>query len=546
MHKYILVLSLLILLASCAQRKEPSGSEIAETDLKGWHLKDLTDDSIPGISLHKAYNELLQNKKSEEVIVAVIDTEMDIQHEDLKNKIWKNKDEIPNNDIDDDQNGYVDDIQGWNFITNKKGDSELFVNYEYTRILKKYNNSFFSKIYSEIPNDQKDIYKLYLKAYKKYQEQMKYAFERKTYIDKHIEDYDYVRDVFKMEFPRGKQEKSKVDSLKNIFKSDDSKKRGFEYLDRLIKYDITKEWIDQYARKAYERLEKLLNLEYNDRKLVGDDLENLADIVYGSPIVNKNIDFLEHATLMAGVIAATRDNNIGIDGIVENVKIMPLSISSMGDEQDKDMALAIRYAADNGAKIINISTGKEFSLHPQWILDAIKWAEQKDVLIVNSSGNNALNLDDPYIDDYPDDVDLNKQEVTDNFIKVGGTSYSFDKNLAYKYSDYGRSNVDIMAPAVKIYTTTSSQQGNYRFSSGTSDACAITSGVAALIRSYYPDLKASEVKEIILRSGTTVNKDVEIEKSKNNTITIPFSELSKTGKIVNAYSALKMAKSFNK
>ena len=249
---------------------------------------------------------------------------------------------------------------------------------------------------------------------------------------------------------------------------------------------------------------------------------------------------MDHGTLTTGVLAASRANNTGAKGITDNIKVMSLCISPYGDEHDKDMALAIRYAVDNGAKIINISSSKEFSLREDWVHDAIKYASDNDVLIVTSAGNSNYNLDEPDTFNYPDDTKEDGTEVADNFIKVGATTY-LSEEFKRSSSSYGKNSVDVFAPGLKIYTTSSQKNEKYTYSGGTSAATPIVSGVAALVRSYYPKLSASQVKEIILQSGVSYNIDIEIEQEDSTKKSIPFSELSKSGKVVNAYNALLMA-----
>jgi len=218
---------------------------------------------------------------------------------------------------------------------------------------------------------------------------------------------------------------------------------------------------------------------------------------------------------------------------------MPLCISTYGDEHDKDMALAIRYAVANGASIINISSGKDYSLHSDWVEKEIIRAHNQDVLIVTSAGNDHLNLDQKEVFNYPNDTNSKGDEIVDNFIKVGASTNNLNKNIKRKSSNYGKTEVDIFAPGENIYTT--SPNNTYSTKNGTSYAAPIVSGVAALIRSYYPSLSAAEVKDILMKSGTAYHIDIEIEQEDGSKKLVPFSELSKSGKIVNAYNALLLA-----
>ncbi len=505
-----------------------------------WSYQDLLNDSLPGISLNKAYIEILDKVEKRDVIVAVIDMAVDIDHEDLKDKIWVNTHEIPNNKIDDDNNGYVDDINGWNFLGNSNGKNILFTNYEYTRIVRAYHNMFKDKEMINVSEDQKDNFLLYVRAKKKYDERVRYAQNDKAYIDYYDTGYIEATKALQNFFPQKKYSKKKLDSVKKLHKEDKVLSRHLDYMLIYVQYKLTPKWIQNYKRKAYERIDKLLNLDYDERIIIGDNPNDIKDIGYGNNQVNNNIDIIKHGTKVAGVIAATRNNGLGIDGITDNSKIITLLISPFGNEHDKDVALAIRYAVDNGAKVINISSGKEFSLHQDWVLDAIRYAEKKDVLIVTSAGNNSLNLDDPLVYNFPEDIDKNNKEVASNFVKVGSSTTYTDKRILHKLSNYGKRNVDLFAPGEKILT--SIPNNKYEIDSGTSLSCAVVSGVAALIRSCYPDLSASKVKEILMESGTSYDIEVEIEQKDKTKKLVPFSNLSKSGKIVNAYNALLMAR----
>ncbi len=520
-------------------------SELSEKELEYWYFKDVFDDTIPGISLNKAYS-LLENRIPDTIIVAIIDMTIDIEHEDLIDFIWNNKDEIAINNVDDDENGYVDDIHGWNFIGWKNNESSQFVNYEYTRILREYDKAFKGKNKEEIENSLWKEYEQYKRAQQVYNERMEYAEaevenanmltilnnENKNLLSKYISSSSLTIE--------------KLDSLSAIYSDDKTLQEAITLRKELIQYGVLDEDIMVDQLKAVERINKLLNLEYNDREPIGDLYpEDLNYLKYGNNVVNFNTSLLDHGTLVAGVIAANRENEIGTKGITNAVKIMPLSISAYGDEHDKDMTLAIRYAVDNGASIINISSGKSFSLHQQWVNEAIKYAAKNDVLIITSAGNDGLDLDDKNIFNYPNDTDEEDNEISNNFIKVGYSTYTIGSGLFDTGSNYGQREVDIMAPGVEILTT-APLKNRYVSKSGTSVAAPIVTGIAALIRSYYPKLTAEEVKNIILESGVKYTLDVNISEDEELPIMVPFTSLSKSGKIVNAYYALKYAEEYNR
>ncbi|AXT61891.1 peptidase S8 [Aquimarina sp. AD10] len=514
--------------------------ELSEHELKNWYHKDLKEDTIPGISLDKAYKELLYNKKGKEIIVAVLDTKLDIHHEDIKQQLWLNTDEIANNGIDDDQNGYIDDIHGWDFLGNTKGEYLKYENTEAVRILRKYTPLFKDKAPETISQDQKELYELYSKAKKRVNDAIQEEEDFIKYAKNWLEVYPKAKGYLNTFFPKNKYTISQLDSLSNTKPSDSLAKAHIQFIKRAITYELTPEFYEEYIPETQEALKTVLNVDYKERELIGDNPNDNKDLNYGYNQVYGDVPF-QHSIVVSGVLAATRNNNIGIKGVSDNIKIMPVVMVASGDEHDKDIVSAIRYAVDNGAKVINMSWGKDFSLHKDWVQDAMKYAEKNDVLLVAGGGNDGRSNDTK--DFFPIDY-KNDKEIIDNYIVVGATTHALDKNLVAFFSNYGKKNVDVFAPGEKIYTTDINNK--YEFSRGTSIASPITAGVAALIRSYYPNLSASQVKKVILESGTSYDIDVEITGENGEKKLIPFSELSKSGKIVNAYNALLLAEKMSK
>ena len=386
------------------------------------------------MSVEKAYNELIKNQKGEVVIVAVLDSGIDIDHDDLKENIWKNNNEIPGNKIDDDNNGFIDDIYGWNYL----GEA-YFEQLELTRLLGKGTD-----------------------------------------------------------FPE--------------------------------KEEAQKDYDKRFANARSENIKKYyLNFDFRGRT-TGDDPDNFDDVDYGDNNVKHIRPDESHGTHVAGIIAASRNNGFGIDGVANNVKIMSLRVVPYGDEYDKDVALGIKYAADNGAHIINTSFGKGFSPHSDKVREAIAYAASKDVLIVNAAGNDNDDLD--VVPVYPNDSYKNGPEVSDNFISVGALNPYFGKYLKAGFSNYGKINVDVFAPGVNIRSLI--PENKYDSFSGTSMASPGVAGVAAVLKSYFPKLKANELKKILIESGIEVNSEIRI----NSEIEKEFGEISKSGKIVNLYNAL--------
>lgn len=489
---------------------------LSENDMKRWSHLDLVKDTVPGMSVDKAYAELLKNKKGTTVIVGVVDSGVDIDHEDLKSVIWTNPKEIAGNNIDDDNNGYIDDIHGWNFLGNANNE-----NLEMTRILKKGDDG------SENYKRAKAAYDAQYSEIMQGKQQVDFIFNAKRLVSDYLKKEDFTLEEVKAietKDPALLQAKSVIASI-------------------LVQTGPSfNEELNGFKKQVYDMLDYNLNKEFDGRKIVGDNPEDINDRQYG----NNNVTGPEkegalHGTHVAGIIAAGRNNGIGSDGVAENVLIMPVRAVPNGDEYDKDVALAIRYAVDNGAKVINGSFGKAFSPHKDWVWDAIKYAASKDVLIVFAAGNDGHDIDLPEFRDYPTDAGDDTKEITDNVLTIGALNYVLGENLVAGFSNYGKKNVDVFSPGMKIYSTIPNNK--YLYEQGTSMASPNAAGVAALVRSYYPNLSAKQVKQILMDSGTPLTTEVALgEKDEKR----PFSEASKSGKMINAYNALQMAAKMSK
>lgn len=491
--------------------------KLTESELQRWSHLDLAKDSIPGMSVDKAYAELLKGKKGVKVIVGIVDSGVDIEHEDLKGVIWTNKKEIAGNGIDDDKNGYIDDIHGWNFL----GDV-VHETLEMTRIVKK-------------GDDGSAIYKSALEAYtQKYDKAMK---------DKEQVDFLVATDKA-IQTNLGKENYT-IEDLNGIVTSDPNLTKSKMIMTRILTNAGSnfKPEIKAYSDYVYGQLNYNLNKELDSRKVVGDNPNDIKNTKYGNNTVyGPDKEEALHGTHVAGIIAQIRGNNIGGDGIADHVEIMAVRAVPDGDEYDKDIALAIRYAVDNGAKIINGSFGKSFSPNKQWVFDAIKYAEKKDVLFVHAAGNDGENVDLPENANFPNDSDDNKKEFASNVLTIGAINNGYGANIIAPFSNYGSFNVDVYAPGDEIYATIPNNK--YKYLQGTSMASPNAAGVAALIRSYYPKLSAKQVKQILMDSGTPLPVDVFL--GENQDINVKADKTSKSGKMVNAYNALVMAEKMAK
>lgn len=521
-----------------AQNKTFSSVDSMDQSYLNWFNLDPAKDKVQGIAVNRAYKEFLKTKTPEKkVVVAVIDGGVDIYHEDLVGKIWMNKKEIRNNGIDDDNNGYIDDIHGWNFIGSSKGENIKYETLEQVRVVRKYSHVFKDKKSIEnMPESQKAAYIMYLESKKLYEDELK------KYQDRHKAIYSFesrlnnAENVIKNHL---KSETYTLEDLKKINSQSQNILNSKNYLLELYKDGYnTQELIDMKERNRVY-LDYLLNIEYDPRKSIGDDPEDINDKNYGNNDVKG--PRASHGTAVAGVIAANRNNKIGIDGIAENVEIMVLRVVPEGDERDKDVALAIRYAVDNGADIINMSFGKDFSPEKKFVDDAVKYADQYNVLLVHAAGNKSENVDE--VLRFPSNH-FNDGTSAEKWITVGATSKVLNKNFCGVFSNYGKKNVDLFAPGVNIITL--SPENLYGMANGTSFSSPVLSGVAALVWSYYPKLSALELKEILLNSTTNYSKKkVYIPNiTTSDKVKTRFSSLSKTGGIVNAYKALILAEKF--
>ncbi|MDC1161922.1 S8 family serine peptidase [Tenacibaculum sp.] len=506
----------------------------ATKPIKNWQLKDIFLDKTPGISMQRAYDSIMKFKKGETVIVAVLDSEIDIKNKSLEKFIWRNSKEIPGNNIDDDDNGYIDDVNGWNFLGNKNGTNTNFTSYSYTRVVKKYDSIFKGKNIEEIEKKDSLSFLSYTKAKKTYEDQLAYANEDINYINMVSKGKTEAEEKIAEYLKQEEYSIESLDSLKVKYPLDTGLHKMINRKSNFIRYGYSHNYIKVYKLKALERLDKLLNIEFNERRVVGDNPEDISDKDYGNNLVNGNVNLFTHGTEVSSAIIGLKSNNI---------KIMPVVISPFGDENDKDIALAIRYAVDNGARVINMSFGKSFSIHREWVSQAFKYAEKNNVILITAAGNSSENLN-LVGTKYPNDMLEDGTELSDNFLSVGAVSNSLNEGLLSYFSDYGDNYVDVFAPGDDIFTGLPNNK--YNFNGGTSLSSAITSGVAALIYSYYPTLNASQVKHVIMDSGLEYNLKVKTptENDKNN-MTL-FNQLSKSGKVVNVYNALIMADSISK
>jgi len=520
------------------------GTSIKELP-KGWHMMDVEKDGFYGISIDKAY-QFLKGKKSTTVIVAVIDSGIDTLHEDLKDILWTNPKEIPGNGIDDDHNGYIDDVHGWNFLGGKDGRNVKNDSDEGSRVYHKYKKIFGGKVVdtATLNREEKEQYHTWLKAKTKIEgdaaegggidvmlmhQMVETIVKGDSVLKKSLGTDIYTGKDLDKFAPVTRDEQKAKGAMIYILKTTNM----MESTNKEIISELTEELSSQQKKK------EALNTEPENTRaeIVKDDETNFNDRFYGNNDVMANTPL--HGTHVSGIIAAKRNNGIGMDGVADNVRIMMIRAVPDGDEHDKDIALAIRYAVDNGARVINMSFGKGFSPQKNWVDSSVQYAAAKGVLLVCAAGNDATNSDT--VQSYPNAKNLLTGIRATNWITVGASSdplaEPMTKSYTASFSNYGKNEVNVFSPGTKIYSTLpgGNTYGNLQ---GTSMASPVVAGVAALVMSYFPGLSPEQVKYAIEKSATPIALKV---KKPGSDELVQLADISTSGGILNAYGAVKLA-----
>ncbi len=511
----------------------------------GWHLMDQGNSGFYGISIDKAYDFVKSKKlKSQTVIVAVIDSGVDTLHEDLRPILWHNTKEIPGNGIDDDKNGYVDDYYGWNFLGGRDGRNVEADSYEGARVYHGLKSKWDGKDVNvaTLTKDDAEEYKMWQRAKESVAgsdsktSAMELMFLKKAYQNT-VKNDSILRKAMGKDKYTGKElgeftptesdaKKAKTAIYGLMAQNEAMETSNQEFLEGFGEY------VDGEVKKA-DAVEHAPTPYRAD--IVKDNYDDINDRFYGNPNVMASNKAAMHGTHVSGIIAAARGNGVGMDGVADNVKIMMLRAVPDGDEHDKDIALAIRYAADNGAKVINMSFGKSFSPEKKWIDEAVKYAQSKGVLLVHAAGNDAKNVDTTF--NFPMPVFQADGKRASNWITVGASGDPKAGGLTAGFSNYGKKEVDVFAPGVKIWSSVPG--GNtYQNLQGTSMASPVVAGVAAFILEYFPNLSAEQVKMVIEKSA---QKPAGKVKNPETGEMVDLSDISKTGGLVNAYEAVKLA-----
>ena len=455
-----------------------------------WYLQN-TEPDMFSTSADAAYTSYGQ-KAQKTITVAVLDSGVDADHEDLIDNMWVNPGEIAGNGIDDDGNGYVDDIHGWNFLGNAEGEVMDAANLEITRIYRDYARKYLNKPKADLSAEEKKEYKEWLAIKKEFTEKFEtatedFAFTQQLFQVWTVADEMVVKHLGKEEYTD--EEISKINS------SDRDLMELAAILLELRTLGMDEDLIQELLEESNSEVEYHYNPNFDPRpEIIGDDHTDFSNQVYGNNIVD---DPNGHGTHVAGIIGAVRNNNLGIDGIAPNVKIMAVRVVPNGDEYDKDVANGIYYAVDNGAQIINMSFGKDYSPHKSKVDEAVRYAASKNVIVVHAAGNDAQNIDK--ISSFPDPFYLSGERA-DNYVSVGASSAMPAEYVIAEFSNYGKEKVDVFAPGVEIYSTY--PDNAYENNDGTSMAAPVVSGALAFLWSVYPEKNYREIISMLKESTT--------------------------------------------
>jgi cell wall-associated protease len=498
-----------------SKKAEPKVENV-EKDILNWYNGTGT-----GMQTEKAYG-MLKKRTTKTVIVAIVDSGMDIEHVDLQGKIWTNPNEIAGNGIDDDKNGYIDDIHGWNFLGNANGDNANDIRLEVTRIYAELNNKYGMSSVTISSEEEQAEYALYL--------------EVKEEVESTRAQASSILGQIKMAMAGAEGDRKKQ--------------------------------LESYIEHFETQLNVHYNPDHDGRAVIGDNPNDFTDTSYGNNDVEGPDAF--HGTHVGGIVGAVRGNGIGGDGVANDVQLMSVRAVPNGDEYDKDIALAIRYAVDNGASVINMSFGKAYSPHAEEVYAAFKYADSKGVLLVHAAGNDAKDIDEE--PNYPTSMYDFQEAKLDHFLTIGASTRFGsevpnidvekkakgnpaklakleDKNqfagndLAAAFSNYGITGVDVFAPGFEIYNSV--PQSDYAAIAGTSMACPMVAGCAAFLKSYFPNMSMKEIKDVLLETATvytgqSVVKPGGVSRDPNKeSATMDFGNLSVTGGVINLAAATK-------
>jgi subtilisin family serine protease len=495
-----------------------------------WFHLDRDRQRIPGLATRSAYETVLADRSPRDTVtVAIIDSGVDVDHEDLAASTWTNRDEVPGNNEDDDGNGYVDDRHGWNFIGGPNGENVEQDTYELTRLYVNYRERFADVDSAAVADSNRDAYRRFKTLRKRFRQKRQQAEKELKNVQQARDAVQFSEKVLTSHLGVDSLSRTTVDTLTT---DAPQLQKARDILLYFYRQNLAPQDIYDYYDSLQRRVEYNYNPDFNPRSIVGDDYSDKTERYYGNSDVEGPDPY--HGTHVSGIVAAVRNNDVGIDGVAHPVRVMSVRAVPNGDERDKDVANAIRYAANNGADVINMSFGKGYSPHKAVVDAAVQYADSLDVLMVHAAGNDGANIDTT--ENYPTRTYLDGGQAR-HWIEVGASSWKAPPNLVAPFSNYGAESVDVFAPGRAIYSTVPNDQ--YEESDGTSMAAPMVSGVAALIMAYFPDLPVGQVRTILLETATTY-PDTMVTRP-GGSEKVPFGQLSRTGGIVNAQAALQRA-----
>lgn len=506
----------------------PSGGDV-DVDIEApltaapdaWQLLDLAQDRVPGTSATRAWTELLAGREPvRTVVVAVIDGGVDTAHVDLRDVLWRNDGEVAGNEVDDDGNGYVDDVYGWNFIGGADGRNVEHETLEVTRL--------HAACLADRP----------LPGYDCAEVATAFSEERQENAEL-LAQLEQVNEVVEAIVPilRGALggEDPTEERVRGLMPTSPQVGQARQIYLQLADLGAEPSDITEAVESYRGRAEYGLNPDFDPRDIVGDDVSDGDERIYGNAdVMGPDAD---HGTHVAGIIGAVRGNGVGIDGVAAPVRLMTLRAVPDGDERDKDVANAIRYAVDNGAHVINMSFGKSYSPRKELVDEAVRYADERGVLMVHAAGNDGADVDVESKFPSPSYADGGRAS---NWITVGASNWAVD-SLAAPFSNYGRTEVDLFAPGAAILSTLPGDAFDRQ--DGTSMAAPTVTGAAAVMMAWFPELDAAAVKRILME--TAVRFDDQVVPRPGDGEAVPFGTLSVTGGVVNLYEAVRAALSGN-
>ena len=526
--------------ATTAERSDGDGAAAPDTTTEAaplpttapqdWFHLDRESARIPGLATRTAYETILKGRSPRDTVtVAIIDSGIDIDHEDLTPTNWTNTDEVPGNEQDDDGNGYVDDVHGWNFIGGPNGKNVKADTYELTRIYVRLKKRFADVDSAVVAPEHRDAYQRYRDIRAKFKKKRAKAKKELNNVQQARDAVQFSEKVLTDYLDTDSLSRAAIDTIST---NDPQITRARDILQYFYRQDLSPSDIYEYYDHLKNKVEHNYNPEFNPRPIVGDDYSDKTERIYG----NNDVEGPDasHGTHVGGIVAAARNNGIGIDGIANGVRIMSVRAVPNGDERDKDVANAIRYAAANGADVINMSFGKGYSPYKKVVDRAVRYADSLGVLMVHAAGNDGEDVDSTT--NYPTRQYLNGGRAQ-HWIEVGASGWKKDEALVAPFSNYGDETVDVFAPGRAIYSTVPGNK--YERNDGTSMAAPMVSGVAALVMAYYPDLTTAQVRNAILNTATSYKNTMVTQPGGSEKVS--FGSLSRTGGVVNAHAALKRA-----